>query len=110
LRSVVGFIASRPPDSTSWLHDAPPFVVAAARCGFLGLLAAVSILIWLRRPEFLTRAVLYVLCIIGALLIGPSMHNNYLLWWMPAFCLLLSWGFIGLLRLSPTGAVAAAAA
>jgi hypothetical protein len=108
LRSVVGFIASRPPDSTSWLHDAPPFVVAAARCGFLGLLAAASIVVWFRRPEFLTRAVLYVLCIIGALLIGPSMHNNYLLWWMPAFCLLLSWALMRLLPLSPAGPVAAA--
>jgi hypothetical protein len=24
-------------------------------------------------------------------LVGPTTHNNYMLWWIPFFCILLSW-------------------
>ena len=40
-------------------------------------------------PSFARRCGLMVLAVVGALLTGPDAHNNYMIWWVPFFCILL---------------------
>ena len=58
---------------------------------FVLFMTAVAFAVVWRWPDFFERCALYVLCSIAALLVGPTTHNNYMLWWIPFFCILLSW-------------------
>ena len=88
--TVSPFVATDPTvDDSSWLYGAPSYVISTTRLVFILLMAAVSfVMIW-RPPNFLERCVLYVVCVV-ALLLASHAHNNYMLWWIPVFCILLS--------------------
>jgi hypothetical protein len=90
LQNIVWFVAMRPIDSTSWLYTASPYVIGAARLVFLIVMVAVSFAVIWRPPDLLERCALAVVCSNMALLAGPATHNNYMLWWIPFFCVLLS--------------------
>ena len=51
-------------------------------------MAAISLMIISRPPNFFERCTLYVICVVAALLVS-HVHNNYMLWWIPFFCILL---------------------
>jgi hypothetical protein len=89
MHNVVWFTATRPNDTTSWLYGAPSYIIGAARLAFVLFIVAVSFAVIWRLPDFFERCALYVLCTTAALLAGPTIHNNYMLWWIPFFCLLL---------------------
>jgi hypothetical protein len=56
---------------------------------FVQLMAAVAfVMIW-RPPDWFGRCATYVICVVATLLAGHA-HNNYMLWWIPFFCILLS--------------------
>jgi len=88
-RNVFLFILSRPIDITSWMHDMPAIVPTLAKLAYFLFLLAVLIYLVLRTPGLARRCGLVVLCIVGALLTGPDAHNNYMIWWVPFFCVLL---------------------
>ena len=50
---------------------------------------------------FVSAALWLVIGSVFALLSGPVCHNNYLLWWLPAFCVLLAGPLAGLVSRSP---------
>jgi len=60
------------------------------RLGFVLFIGGVAFAIVWRPPDFFERCSLYILCSVAALLAGPTTHNNYMLWWLPFFCVLLS--------------------
>jgi hypothetical protein len=88
-RNVFLFILSRPMDETSWMFGAPPIVPMVAKLGYFLFLLAVLVYLVLASPGMVRRCGLVVLCVIGALLTGPDAHNNYMIWWVPFFCILL---------------------
>ena len=88
-RNVFLFILSRPIDITSWMHNMPAIVPTLAKLAYFLFLLAVLIYLALRTPSFARRCGLMVLCVVGALLTGPDAHNNYMIWWVPFFCVLL---------------------
>ena len=83
------WVLASTPDDSSWLHGAPFYLMAAMRVAFVLLIVAVSFVIISRRPDLFDRCTLYVICVIAALLTSRA-HNNYMLWWIPFFCILLS--------------------
>ncbi len=89
VHNIVLFIANRPIDTTSWLYDAPNSAVTAARFALVIVIATVCYTVFWRSPQFLTRCALNIVCVAAALLAGPVVHNNYMLWWIPLFCILL---------------------
>lgn len=101
LQNIVWFPAMRPTDSTSWLYTASPYIISAARLLFLIVMAAVSFAVIWRPPNLLQRCALGVVCVNIALLAGPAAHNNYMLWWIPFFCVLLGATLSRILALKP---------
>jgi hypothetical protein len=99
MQNIVWFIATRPADTTSWLYGAPTSVVSSARLGFVIVLALICCTVLWRSPNFLTRCALNIVCIAATLLAGPVVHNNYMLWWIPLFCILLGANLTRLLAL-----------
>jgi hypothetical protein len=82
-------VAANPIDSSSWQLGAPSYIIRATQPAFILLMAAVSfVMIW-RPPDFFGRCLLYVICVV-ALLLTSRAHNNYMMWWIPFFCILLS--------------------
>jgi hypothetical protein len=88
-RNVFLFILSRPMDETSWMFGMPPIVPAVAKLAYFLFLLAVLTYLAVASPDMVRRCGLIVLCVIGALLTGPDAHNNYMIWWVPFFCILL---------------------
>ena len=88
-RNVFLFILSRPIDETSWMYGLPPFVPMVAKLAYFLFLLAVLVYLVMASPGMARRCGLIVLCIVGALLTGPDAHNNYMIWWVPFFCILL---------------------
>jgi hypothetical protein len=88
-RNVLLFILSRPIDETSWMFGLPPVVPMVAKLAYFLFLLSVLIHLALATPAMARRCGLIILCIVGALLTGPDAHNNYMIWWVPFFCILL---------------------
>jgi len=88
-RNVFLFILSRPIDITSWMHGLPSIVPTLAKLAYFLFLLSVLVYLVLRTPGLVRRCGLIVLSVIGALLTGPDAHNNYMIWWVPFFCILL---------------------
>jgi hypothetical protein len=90
MHNIFWFPAARPIDNTSWLFGMPSYLIMTVRLGFVLFIGAVAFAVVWRPPDFFERCSLYVLCSVAALLVGPTTHNNYMLWWLPFFCVLLS--------------------
>jgi hypothetical protein len=87
--STVWSVVRTPFDGSSWLYGAPFYIVAITRLAFVLLMAAVAVVIIWRRPNLFERCALYVICVVAVLLVAHA-HNNYMLWWIPFFCIVLS--------------------
>jgi hypothetical protein len=87
--NTIWALAATPADASSWQYGAPPYVIGATLLAFILLMAAVSFVMVSRSPGFLGRCTLYVICVVAALLASHA-HNNYMIWWIPFFCILLS--------------------
>ena len=88
-RNVFLFILSRPMDETSWMFGLPPIVPTVAKIAYFLMLLTILIYLAMASPGIVLRYGLIVLTIFGALLTGPDAHNNYMIWWLPFFCILL---------------------
>ncbi|HLJ20417.1 MAG TPA: glycosyltransferase 87 family protein [Stellaceae bacterium] len=88
--NIVAFNALRSSDASSWLHAMPADVAGAAHAALGLLLLAVAIAVWRRPPTLFVRCGLCVVLMLAALLLGPSPHQNYHLWWLPVYCVLVS--------------------
>jgi hypothetical protein len=88
-RNVFLFILSRPMDETSWMFGLPAIVPMLAKLAYFLFLLAVLAYLVVVSPGMVRRCGLIVLAVIGALLTGPDAHNNYMIWWVPFFCILL---------------------
>ncbi len=108
--NTVRVLAATPVDTSSWLYGAPDYMIRTTQFGFILLMAVVSFVIISRSPDLFERCALYVICVIAALLVS-HVHNNYMLWWIPFFCILLSSPLSRILSLppSPGNAVASGA-
>jgi hypothetical protein len=89
IHNTVWVLATTPVDLSSWQYGAPLYVIRTTQFAFILVMAAVAfVMIW-RPPDWFGRCVVYVICVVGTLLASHA-HNNYMLWWIPFFCVLLS--------------------
>ena len=86
--NVVLFNLVRPIDDTSWLLGLSPLAIAGARAAAIALLTAIAVLIWRRAPRLDERCVLAALAILAVFAVGPGMHHNYYLWFLPLLAIL----------------------
>ena len=93
--NVVLFNLVRPIDDTSWLFGLAPPAIAAARAAALALLAAIAVRIWRRAPRLDERCVLAALAILAVFAMGPGMHHNYYLWFLPLLAILAASAAVG---------------
>jgi hypothetical protein len=87
--NTVRVLAATPVDGSSWLYGAPFYLIRVVQFAFILLMAAISFMIISRSPDSFERCTLYVICVVATLLVS-HVHNNYMLWWIPFFCILLS--------------------
>jgi hypothetical protein len=97
LANIVFFNMRRPADSTSWLFGLPPSVAAVMRALFVALVVAAGVYVYQAKPSFPARCAVGTGLTIAAILAGPGAHDNYQLWWLPFYCVMLS------LALAPAG-------
>jgi hypothetical protein len=90
LDNIVVFNALRPSDESSWLMTMPAPVVWIARGTFVVVLLATAIGVWRRAPALFVRSALCTMLMLAALLLGPSPHQNYHVWWLPLYSVLLA--------------------
>jgi hypothetical protein len=82
------WVLAAKPDASSWLYGASFYMIIITRIAFILIVVAVSAVIVVRPPDFLGRCNLYVICV-ATILLTARYHNNYALWWLPFFCILL---------------------
>jgi uncharacterized membrane protein len=87
--NTVSPLLGAPFDLSSWLYGASSYMISGARLAFILLIAAVCLVMISRPPDLFGRCALYVICVVATLLVS-HVHNNYILWWIPFFCILLS--------------------
>ena len=83
--NLIWFNELRQMDATSWLYHDPKWVITCVRAAFIGLwFSAIGWVLF--RPVRLHR-LMTVACmlIIGLILTGPGIHENYAVWWLPLF-------------------------
>jgi hypothetical protein len=90
LDNIVLFNALRPSDESSWLMTMPAAVSWVAHGMLVTILLVVAIGVWRRPPTLFARCGLCTILMLAALLLGPSPHENYHLWWLPLYSVLLA--------------------
>lgn len=85
----------RPVDDTSWLFGLSTIVAAAARIVVAVVLAAVTLAVWRRPPPLDQRCALMALAILAVFAVGPGLHHNYYLWFLPLLAVLGGLAAIG---------------
>ncbi|HEV2547141.1 MAG TPA: glycosyltransferase 87 family protein [Stellaceae bacterium] len=93
--NIILFNMVRPVDDTSWLFALSPVAVSVVRLAVVGLLALIAFKIWRRAPRFDERCILTTLAILAAFAVGPGMHHNYYLWFLPFLAILAGRAAIG---------------
>jgi hypothetical protein len=93
--NVVLFNLVRPIDDTSWLLGLSPLAIAAARVAAVALLAAIAVRIWRHTPRLDERCLLAALAILAVFAVGPGMHHNYCLWFLPPLAILAASAAMG---------------
>jgi hypothetical protein len=94
ISNTIIYAVRRPIDSTSWMYGLQP----SSEYRLLALVALAAILLivclhlWFNDVSLLQRCAMSVACIVIAMLGGPVVHRNYLLWWLPFFALLVAIG------------------
>lgn len=94
-QNVVLFNLVRPIDSTSWLFLMPSAASVVLRAAWLALYLAVTAYVWRARPALAARCGLAVILMLATMLSGPASHDNYQLWWLPFFAVLLGLALAG---------------
>jgi hypothetical protein len=93
--NIVLFNLARPIDDTSWLFGLAPWAPLAARAA-----VALALLVLYARslrapPPPLYRLALAAAAILSVFAVGPDMHHNYYLWFIPLFAVLASRAALG---------------
>ncbi len=89
--NIVAFnLISRRATTPSWLMTMPAGVVWASHGILLVLLLAAAVVVWRRPLTLFLRCGLCALLILASLLLGPSPHQNYHLWWLPLYSALVA--------------------
>jgi Glycosyltransferase family 87 len=86
--NVLLFNMVRPVDDTSWLFGLSTTVAATARIVAAGVLLAVTLRVWRRPPGLDERCGLAALATLAVFAVGPGMHHNYYLWFLPFLAIL----------------------
>jgi hypothetical protein len=86
--NILLFNLQRPVDDTSWLYDLPGAVAIAARAAAVVALAGLYRRIWRHPPALEGRCAAAALAILLVFAVGPDMHHNYYLWFIPFLALL----------------------
>lgn len=81
--NILLFNALRPIDDTSWLWGLPAGAALAARLVAVAALAALYLHILRHPPRLETRLILLTAAILLVFAVGPDMHHNYYLWFLP---------------------------
>jgi hypothetical protein len=81
--NIVLFNAVRPIDDTSWLLGMPVAVVMVARAAAVVALVALAAVVWMRPPDLGERCAAVALAVLLVFAVGPDMHHNYYLWFIP---------------------------
>jgi hypothetical protein len=87
--NTVWVLAGTPVDLSSWQYGAPSYMIRATQFALILFMAAVAFMMIWRPPDWFGRCAVYVICVVATLLASHP-HNNYMLWWIPFFCILLS--------------------
>jgi hypothetical protein len=93
--NIVLFNMVRPVDDTSWLFGLSPLAATAARLAAAGVVAAIAARIWRRAPRLDERCLLAALAILAVFAVGPGMHHNYYLWFLPLLAILAAAAALG---------------
>lgn len=93
--NILLFNALRPTDDTSWLYGLPGSVAAAARAAAALALAGLYLHIWRHPPALAARCAAAALAILLVFAVGPDMHHNYYLWFIPFLAPLAAWAATG---------------
>jgi hypothetical protein len=93
--NIVLFNTVRPIDDTSWLFGMPAFVVILSRAVATAVLVAISLWIWRRSPGLDERCACCVLAGFAVFAVGPEMHHNYYVWFLPFLAILVGRAAIG---------------
>jgi hypothetical protein len=89
--NILVFNTIRAPDRTSWLADMPVLVIQVLRFLFnIGWLALIGITVG-QAADIPKRLAASGVALIALLLVGPVMHQNYMLWWLPLLALMLAY-------------------
>jgi hypothetical protein len=94
--NVVLFNIVRPADDTSWLFGGSAVVANIARALALGVVVGIIARVWHRPPDPVERCALAALAILAAFAVGPAMHHNYFLWFIPFLAILAGQAAIGI--------------
>lgn len=90
--NILFFNLVRPVDETSWLYGQPDWLRHVMQIGFAVSWLAAGVHVLLRPVGPLARCAAACLAIQGMLLAGQAMHQNYMLWWLPFFAVLVGQG------------------
>jgi Glycosyltransferase family 87 len=94
-KNILLFNLIRSPDSTSVLAMAPSGAAWFARGIFLVFAVAVTAYVARKAPTLRVHCGLGVILTLGAILCGPGAHQNYQLWWLPFYSLLVALALTG---------------
>ena len=86
--NILVFNTIRPVDDTTWLYGLPGLAAPAARGVAVVALLAVYAWVWRRPPGLATRCAATMLAILVVFAVGPDMHHNYYLWFIPLLAVL----------------------
>ncbi len=93
--NVVLFNMVRPVDDTSWLFGLSATIADAARVAAAGVLLVVTARVWRGAPRLDERCALAAVVILAVFAVGPGMHHNYYLWFLPFLAILAGRAAIG---------------
>ncbi len=93
--NILLFNALRPIDDTSWLLGLPVAAVALARGVAAAALAGLYGWVWRHPPTLDGRVAAAALAILLVFAVGPDMHHNYYLWFIPFLALLAARAAVG---------------
>jgi hypothetical protein len=86
--NVLLFNMVRQVDDTSWLFGLSPVAADAARIVVACILLGVALRAWRYAPRLDERCGLAALATLAVFAVGPGMHHNYHLWFLPLLAIL----------------------
>jgi hypothetical protein len=88
--NIFMFNIIRPPESTSIAAALVPMGTFALKTAAVLIVSAIGVTLLVRRVDLRQRCAFLVIGTVLAMISGPVVHNNYMLWWLPPFCVLLA--------------------